>query len=106
MITVFIVALWAIGAIAVASATFGVCLAYLTWRDHQRDIGYGYGSIDGYKVGDDDGYARGYSMAKLDAVLDEPTVEDQSDEVLALVNRQALNLLGGEFHDAVGEEGS
>lgn len=47
-------------------------LAYRIWRDHQRDIGHAYGTLDGLRIGDRKGYSRGYSQACLDHVLATP----------------------------------
>ena len=74
ILTVLIVAGYtALGVMLTVSVSAALYLAYLTWRDRQRDIGYGYGSIDGHRFGDAVGYSRGYSQAALNYVLTQPT---------------------------------
>jgi hypothetical protein len=63
-------------------------------RDRQRSIGYGYGSVDGYRTGLAEGRAQGYARAQLDAVLATPAGSDDFTEAL----------LSGALHEPVGEE--
>ena len=86
ILTILTVAMYgAAGGAAALITGYAIRLAYLTWRDHQRDIGHGYGTIDGFKTGDARGYTRGYSQACLDHVLATPTEAQSYAEVVAAI---------------------
>ena len=58
-------------------------LLAIEWRDYQREIGYGHGSLDGFRTGDARGYTRGYSQACMDHVLAAP---DEAEHYAAIVS--------------------